>query len=170
MTDRNFCHFGPFFSFQPPENQNFKIEKSTWRYYYFAHLYHKWQSYDVWFLRYGAQQTDFFVILGCFLLFYPPMDPENRNFEKMKKIPEDIIILQMCTINDNHMVYGSWDIEHCGYNFLSFWTIFCPCTTNVNHMMYGCWDMDHGGQNFCHFGPFFPLPLLPPPTPNNPKN
>ena len=24
----------------------------------------------------------------------------------------DIIILQMCTINDNHMMYGSWDMEH----------------------------------------------------------
>ena len=31
------------------------------------------------------------------------MDPENQNFEKMKKAPEDIIILQMWTINDSHM-------------------------------------------------------------------
>ena len=38
---------------------------------------------------------------------YLPMDPENLNFEKMKKTPEDIIILQMRTINDNHMMYGS---------------------------------------------------------------
>ena len=37
----------------------------------------------------------------------PPMDPENQNFEKMKKTPGDIIILQICTINDNHMIYGS---------------------------------------------------------------
>ena len=35
------------------------------------------------------------------------MDPENQNFEKMKKTPEDIIILDMCTINDSHMMYGS---------------------------------------------------------------
>ena len=50
-------HFMPF---QPPENlekQNFKIEKKTWRYYHFTHLHYKWQSYDIWFLRYGAQQT-----------------------------------------------------------------------------------------------------------------
>ena len=40
------------------------------------------------------------------------MDPENQNFEKMKKkTPEDIIILQMCTINDSHRMYGSCDME-----------------------------------------------------------
>ena len=49
-----------------------------------------------------------FVILDCFLAFYPPKDPENQNFEKIKKItPEDVIILHRCTINDNHMMYGS---------------------------------------------------------------
>ena len=30
----------------------------------------------------------------------------------MEKRPKAIIILQMCTINDSHMMYGSWDIEH----------------------------------------------------------
>ena len=42
--------------------------------------------------------------------------------------PQDIIILQMSTINDNHMMYGSWDMERDGQNFLSLWTIFCPFT------------------------------------------
>ena len=56
-------------------------------------MHHKLQSFDVWFLRYGAQQTEFFVILDCFLPFYTPMDPENQNFEKKKKMPEDTIIL-----------------------------------------------------------------------------
>ena len=45
--------------------------------------------------------------MDCFLPFYPSIDPENQNFEKMKTVPEDIIILQMCTINDSHMMYGS---------------------------------------------------------------
>ena len=39
--------------------------------------------------------------------FYPPMDPENENFEKMKKYPEDIISLHMCTIDKNQMTYDS---------------------------------------------------------------
>ena len=39
------------------------------------------------------------------------MDPENQNFEKMKKPLEDIIILQMFTINDSHVIYGFSDME-----------------------------------------------------------
>ena len=42
------------------------------------------------------------------------------------KTPGDIITLHMCTINDNHMIYGSSDMEYDRQNFLSFWTIFCP--------------------------------------------
>ena len=34
----------------------------------------------------------------------------------------------MCTINDNHVMHGSWDMGHNRHNFLSFWTIFCPFT------------------------------------------
>ena len=64
--------------------------------------------YDVWFLRYRVQQAEFFVILIHFLPFYSHTDPENQNFEKMKKTPGDITILQMSTINDSHMMYGSW--------------------------------------------------------------
>ena len=37
----------------------------------------KTQSYDVCLLWYGVRQTQFFVILGHFLLFYPTIDPEN---------------------------------------------------------------------------------------------
>ena len=44
---------------------------------------------------------------GLLLPFNPSMDPENQNFEKMQITPEDIIILQICTISDSHMMYGS---------------------------------------------------------------
>ena len=36
-------------------------------------------------MRYKAQQTDFFVILGHFLPFYLTNKLKNQNFEKMKK-------------------------------------------------------------------------------------
>ena len=52
------------------------------------------------------------------------MDPEKQNFEKMKKSLEDIIILQMLTINDSHMIYGFSDMECKRQNILSFWTVF----------------------------------------------
>ena len=105
----------------------------------------------------------------------------------MKKTPRYIIILQMCTINVNHMKYGSWDMECDRLNFLSFWVIFLPfhptndlknqnfekmkklpadiivlhmCTINDNHIMYGSWDMECNGHNFLNcFVPFY----LPPP-------
>ena len=50
------------------------------------------------------------VILGHFLPFYPSNDPENQNFQKMKKMSGNIILLHMCIINEDHMMYGSWDI------------------------------------------------------------
>ena len=55
-------------------------------------MHHKWQSYDVWFLRYEARQTEYFVILDRFLPFYLSNDLENKNFEKMKKAPGHIIL------------------------------------------------------------------------------
>ena len=94
----------------------------------FVPLMHKWKSYDVWFLRYGVWQTEFFLTLDHFLPFYSPKNLENHNFDKMKKTTRDIIILYMCTINENRMMYIFWDMKHNRQNFLSFWAIFCPFT------------------------------------------
>ena len=121
--------FLPFYPPMDPENQNFeKMNKNTWRYFHFTKVYHKWQSYDLCFLRYGVQQTEFFAILDRFLPFYPSNNQKIQNFEKMKKIPGAVIILHSCIINDNHMMYGSWDIKRDGQNFLLFWTMFCSFT------------------------------------------
>ena len=104
------CHFGPFFlSFYPinnPENKILQKRKNTWTYYYFIHMYHKRQSYDVWFLRYGVQQLELFVILDHFMLFYSPSQPE-----KLKKKQLEILSFYTCTKNNDHMMYGSWDVE-----------------------------------------------------------
>ena len=63
--------------------------------------------YDVLFLRYKAQWTEFFVILGHFFPYDPPNNPKNQNFEKMKKMLGDIIILHLYTTNYHHIMYGS---------------------------------------------------------------
>ena len=73
----------------------------------------------------------FFVIMDHFLPFLPfqgAMDPENQYFEKKNKSLEDVIILQMFTINDSHMAHGFSDMECNSQNFLSFWTVLCPFT------------------------------------------
>ena len=52
-------------------------------------------------------RQNFFVIFGHFLPFDLPSNLKNYNFEIMKKIPGDIIISQLCTTNDDHMIYVS---------------------------------------------------------------
>ena len=123
MTDRNFCHFWLFFALLPLlikpkiEILKKKITKCSTNEDHMTIL-KKWRS-DVWFLIYGAWQTDFLVILNHFLHFYPLTTQTIR----------DIIILHMCTINYNHMMYGSWDIE-CNRIFCHFGPLFANLPSN----------------------------------------
>ena len=64
----SFCTiFCPFTPWEPGKPKFWWKKRKTWRYYHFIHLYHKWKSYDVWFLRYGTWQKEFFLILDQFL-------------------------------------------------------------------------------------------------------
>ena len=128
-----------------------------------------------------------------FLPFYPPNNLKNQNFEKPKKPRGDIITLHMCSINDNHMIYGSWDIEHGEQNFfviLDYFLFFYPLTTwkieilenwkktsgdviilhkrtkNHDHMVCCSLDMTHRRCN-CYFS-FWAI--FCPFTSNSPKN
>ena len=76
------CHSGPFFALLQPKKSKFWKSGKKSGDIIILHVYHKWESYDVWFLRYWVLRTDFFIILGHFLPFY---NPKNQNFEKMKK-------------------------------------------------------------------------------------
>ena len=58
-----------------------------------------------------------------FLPFYRPNNPENQNFEKNEKRLGDIIILHMSTMNQNHMMYDSWDTAR-NRNFSHFGPFF----------------------------------------------
>ena len=74
-------------------------------------MYHKWQSYDVWFLRYEVWQS----FLSFWAIFCPftPLTTQKIKIKKKKKMirtPEDIIILQKCTKNHHHMLHCSWDM------------------------------------------------------------
>ena len=122
--------------------------------------------YDSWDTEWDKQKI--FVILGDFLLFYFTNDPEKQNFEKTLKRP-NMNILHTCTLNDNHLMDGSWGMGCGGQNFLSFWTIFCffaqlttqklklkkkmkttvgdiiillhMCSKSYNYMIYSSWDI-----------------------------
>ena len=49
----------------------------------------------------------------------------------MYKAAWDIILLHMCTKNEDHMMYASWDIRWDSQSFLSFWVIFIPLTLPI---------------------------------------
>ena len=70
---------------QSQKSTFWKNEKKARRYYHFTHVCEKWQSYDVWFLTYRAQRTEFFVILDHFFPIYPLNNLKNKNFEKILK-------------------------------------------------------------------------------------
>ena len=90
------------------------------------------------------------------------------------------MILQLCNTNDDHIMYGSWDMKHHRQNFLLFWPFlpFHPtnnpknqnvekkkkilgdiilhnCTKNHDHMLYCSWDMARDGCNLCFY--FLPI-------------
>ena len=50
---------------------------------------------------------------NCYLsswAIFCPNSPKNQNFEEMKEMPGDIIILHMCTKTYDQIMYGSWDM------------------------------------------------------------
>ena len=65
---------------------------------------------------------------GQIFAFLPPTPPPpTLTTPKMKKTPSDIIILNNCTKNHDHMLYYFWEKARDTCNFyFSFWAIFYP--------------------------------------------
>ena len=105
----NFLSFWNVFrTFTHLATQKIKILKKwkkTCRYYHFTHVFHKWQSYDVWFLRYLAWQT---ISLLFWTIFPPKKTQKIKILKKWKNSPVNIIILHKCTKNHDHMLHCSW--------------------------------------------------------------
>ena len=106
--------------------------------------------YGSWDIKRNRQN---FCQFELFFPFCPPPshNPENQHFFKKEKQPwryfhfkheyhksksydvyDSWDMNHMWTINDisyeNHMIYGSWDINCNREIFLSSWVIFCPFT------------------------------------------
>ena len=91
-------------------------------------------THALWFLRYRAQQTEFFLILDHFMLFYLsplPEQPEELKFWKNEKNLY-IIILDKYTINGNHLLYGSCDINCKRERESSIFLTFYPANSLKN--------------------------------------
>ena len=93
-------------------------------------MYHKWRSYDVWFLRYRARQIQFVVILSYFLHSYSQTTQKDKILKKFKeKTPRDHYFTQ---------VYHKWQ------------------SYKIWFLRYEVQQ----AESFCHFVPFFPfIPL-----------
>ena len=105
-------HFLPFYPINNPKNQNFeKMKQKPWRYYllYTRTKNHDHMLYCSWDMVHDRCNCFHF---GLFFCPFTPQQPEKSKFWKNEKNPGYIIILYMCTLNDNHMMYGFWDMKH----------------------------------------------------------
>ena len=139
VTVRIIWHFGSFFCpINPVTTQEIKILKKWKKHLEILSIYSCLpnDNHDTQFMRYGAQGTELFVILGHFLLFYPftPLKPWKTKIKKNEENTCDNIILHKCTKN--------YHMPHCSQDML-------------------CDICDF----YCHFGLFFAL-LPPPPSPS----
>ena len=87
-----------------------KIKKNTWRCHYFANVYQKPWWCNLQFLRYRVWQTEIGNYGSLFNL-------KNQNFQRMKKIAGDIILLHR---------YSYWDTEWDRCMFLIILDHFLP--------------------------------------------
>ena len=82
--------------------------------------------YGSWYIKCDGQ-----VLLSFWTFFalLPPNNQKNQNFEKMKNLPGDIIILLKFTKNHDHILHCSWDmvLDECNC-YCSFGAILSPCT------------------------------------------
>ena len=125
-----FRSFFPFYPLQTPKNQNFENKKKIAVDIIILHMFTKKHNY----MMSGSLDTEwdkqnflsFWAIFA--LLLPPPNNPENQNFEKMRKIPGDII-LHICTINENH--YDVWFLRYGAQQtkFVVFLGHFLPLAT-----------------------------------------
>ena len=101
---------------------------------------------------------------------------QKIKFWKTEKIPGDISIFHMCTINNDHMMYASWNMELNRHNLLSFGPFFAllppnnnfeknkktpgyiilhKCIKNHDRTLYCSWDMTWWDVIFCSFWAIF---------------
>ena len=86
-----FCHSGAFFALLPPYGpRKSKFSKKWKKHLKILSFYkHKWQSYDVWFLRYGpCDRQNFLSFWTIFCLFTPLKTQKIKILKKWKKLLE----------------------------------------------------------------------------------
>ena len=99
-----------------------KWKKKCWRYHHFT-----FYTCEVQFLRYRVRQN-----FLSFWAIFCPLNLENQNFEKMKKVSGDVIILNLCNKNTIKwcrltQTWSATDIIFCHFvPFFSFTPLLTP--------------------------------------------
>ena len=123
-------HFLPFYSTPPPTQQhktekNWTKLKKTSGDVIILNLYNKKHNHMIYaYSDMECNRHNFLSFYAIFCSFTPLLTLKIKIWKKCKKNPGDIILLHMCTIIQDHMMYGSWDIKCKGQSFLSFLVIF----------------------------------------------
>ena len=127
-------------------------------------------------------ECDRYNLLSFWAIFSPVahiLTPKIKICKKKTPKTGDILS-QICTINEDHTMYGPWDKRQNRQSFLSFWAIFWSLTlrttwkikilkkkkkpwgyyhfTLVYHKLQSCdiWFLRYEAQqNVFHFGSFF---------------
>ena len=110
-------HFLPFYLHKNLRNQNFK----KWKILLEISFYICAPKFTIIWCMVPEIWSETGRIFFSFAAIFCPFSP--------LPYPGDIIILQICTINNNHVMYGSWGMQCNRHDYLSFWTIFCPFTS-----------------------------------------
>ena len=130
----NFRSFFALLPLKKPQNQNFEKWKNLLEILFYTCAP---KISIIWCVvpEIRSETGRIFCHSGPFFALLPPPPPpcplwtqKTKILEKWKKCLNILsFYTNMCTINDNHMMYSSWDMK-CDRIFLSFWTVFCLFT------------------------------------------
>ena len=121
--------FRPFTPLKTPKN---KILKKWKNFLEISSFYTCVTKITIWCMvpEIWSETDRIFCYSGSLFTLLPPYGPRKPKFwenwkKKKKKTPRDIIILHKCPINDNHMMYGYWDMK-CDKQFFVILDWFLP--------------------------------------------
>ena len=120
-----FGHFWPVYLPNNLENQNFeKLKKESGDVItlHICTIKDNHMMYVSWYME--CNRHDFLPLWAILCCFTPLTTQKSKILKKMKIMPGDIIILHKCTINDNHMMYGSCNMKCNRQNFCHFGPFF----------------------------------------------
>ena len=106
-------HFLPFYTLNDPKNQHFEklkkkpsdnviLQKCVKNHDHMLHC--SWDTVH--------DRFNFYFSFWAIFCPFSPLATQEIKIKKKEKTPEDIIILQMCSKNYDHMMQGSWDMVH----------------------------------------------------------